>query len=209
MSRGSQVVAVDAWSSPHNQVEFLELRAALLAKRHLDDVASGKDTSYDVFELTMAHADLTYCRALQAQVKQSPNEDRPTLEALANVVSTAYHGSSPHRPALTIPQFALTAIIESLAAFAGTELLSAEDLANLRLAHKDAISVFTRNVDRVVEAFGFTEYELNSVFARSGQTPYDGLLEVAKQSELTDNHFIRPTLLEARSLWKKYSRAKI
>ncbi|OCT53160.1 putative peroxisomal acyl-coenzyme A oxidase 1.2 [Cladophialophora carrionii] len=190
LSQRTQVASVDAWSSPRVQEDFLELRAALLAKRHLDDVAGGRDTSYDVFELTMAHADLTYCRALQAQVKQSPNEDRPALEALANV-------------------FALTAIVENLAAFAGTELLSAEDLANLRLAHKAAISVFAREVERVVEAFGFTEYELNSVFARSSQTPYEGLLEVAKQSELTDNRFIRPTLLEARSLWKKYSRAKI
>ncbi|EXJ63786.1 hypothetical protein A1O7_00121 [Cladophialophora yegresii CBS 114405] len=190
MSQRLQVAGVDAWSSPQVQEGFLELRAALLAKRHLDDVAGGRDTSYDVFELTMAHADLTYCRALQAQVKQSPTEDRPTLEALANV-------------------FALTAIVENLAAFAGTDLLSAEDLANLRLAHKDAISIFAGNVDRVVDALGFTEYELNSVFARSSQTPYEGLLEVAKQSELTDNRFVRPMLLEARSLWKQYRRAKI
>ncbi|KIW96393.1 uncharacterized protein Z519_03462 [Cladophialophora bantiana CBS 173.52] len=190
MSQKLQVAGSDDWFSPPVQEDFLEHRAAVLARRHLGDVARGKDTSYDVFELTMAHADLTYWRGLQAQVKQSAQHDRETMEALANV-------------------FALNAMVEGLAAFAGEEYLSAEHVASLRLAYQHAISDFATHAHALVEAFGFTEYELNSVFAQSGQTPYEGLLDVAKQSELTDNVFIRPTLLRARSLWKKYGRAKI
>lgn len=101
-------------------------------------------------------------------------------------------------------------MIEGLAAFVGHDYLSSNDISNLRRAHETAISRFAgAHVDAVVDALGFTEYELNSVFARSDQTPYEGLLEVAKQSEMTDNTFIRPAMLEARNLWKKYGRAKI
>ncbi|KIW25048.1 uncharacterized protein PV07_10721 [Cladophialophora immunda] len=194
MSQGVQVSSssrADEWFNSEVQGDFLEHRAAVLARRHITDVAAGKDTSYDVFELTMAHADLTYFRGLQAQVKQTAQNDRETMQTLANV-------------------FALNAMIEGLAAFAGESYLSAAHVSGLRAAYQDAIAAFaTAHADAVVAAFGFTEYELNSVFARADQTPYEGLLDVAKQSELTDNVFIRPTLLKARSLWKKYERAKI
>lgn len=88
MSQKAQSRDASSWFDPRLQEDFLEHRAALLAKRHLDDVSRGKDTSYDVFDLTMAHADLTYWRGLRAQVDQGPRNDRETLEALANVVST-------------------------------------------------------------------------------------------------------------------------
>ncbi len=102
-------------------------------------------------------------------------------------------------------------MIEGLVAFVGTDYVSGADVARLRVAHEGAIRTFAAadRVDAVVEALGFTEYELNSVFARSDRDPYEGLLEVARRSELTDNTFIRPTLLEARSLWKKYARSRL
>lgn len=87
MCQRIQIASPDAWLSPDVQEEVLEHRAALLAKRHLDDAGRGKDTSYDVFELTMAHADLIYWRGLQAQINQGPEADKATLEALSNVVS--------------------------------------------------------------------------------------------------------------------------
>ncbi|OAP58010.1 hypothetical protein AYL99_07100 [Fonsecaea erecta] len=191
MAQGvQQIRGVDDWFSAQIQEDFLEHRAAVLARRHIGDVAGGKDTSYDVFELTMAHADLTYWRGLHTQVKQTGKDDREAMEALANV-------------------FALNAMVDGLAAFAGEAYLSADHVASLRAANQLAIATFAKHADTVVHAFGFTEFELNSVFARSSQTPYEGLLEVAQQSELTDNVFVRPTLLRARSLWKKYGRAKI
>lgn len=108
---------------------------------------------------------------------------------------------------LTWRKFSLTTMLEGLVAFAGSDYLSSSDVSSLRFAHDTAISTFAKHVDAVIEAFGFTQYELNSVFAQSDQTPYEGLLKEAKQSELTDNAFIRPTLLQARSLWKKHGRA--
>ena len=87
MSRRLQTAGADAWLSNGVQEDVLEHRVALLARRHLDDVAHEKDTSYDVFVLTMAHADLIYWRALQAQIGQSPDKDRHPLQTLANVVS--------------------------------------------------------------------------------------------------------------------------
>ena len=100
-------------------------------------------------------------------------------------------------------------MVEGLAAFAGEDFLSADDVSFLQIAHKNAISEFASHIDVIVEAFGFTEYEVNSVFARADRTPYEGLLNVAKQSALTDNTSVRPLLLEARNLWKRYGRAKI
>ncbi|KIY00219.1 uncharacterized protein Z520_03904 [Fonsecaea multimorphosa CBS 102226] len=190
MSQTARINRADDWFSAEVQENFLEHRAAVLARRHIADVAGGKDTSYDVFELTMAHADLTYWRGLQAQVKQTGKDDRAAMEALANV-------------------FALNAMVEGLAAFAGEAYLSATQVASLRAAYQDAIAKFASHADTLVAAFGFTEFELGSVFARSSENPYEGLLDVAKQSELTDNTIVRPTLLKARNLWKKYERAKI
>lgn len=76
------------WFILSNQEDFLERSAARLAKRHIDETNRGEDTSYNVRELTMAHADLTFWRALQNQVKQTPEEHKEKVEALANVVST-------------------------------------------------------------------------------------------------------------------------
>ncbi len=89
-----EIASTNAWTEHRIQEDVLELRAAILAERHLSDVAAGKDTSYDVFELTMAHADLTYCRALQAQVEHVAVEHKETLKILTIVVCIA--GSMHH-----------------------------------------------------------------------------------------------------------------
>lgn len=78
---------------PSVQEDLLEHRAALLAKRHISDTNAGRDTSYDVFELTMAHADLVYWRGLQNQAKDIPRDHAPALKALINLVSTTRHFS--------------------------------------------------------------------------------------------------------------------
>lgn len=69
------------------------------------------------------------------------------------------------------------------------------------------ISLFSNHhhVDSFVEALGFTAMELNSAFAGDQTiTPYEALLETARQSELNDNRFIRPAIARARTMWKKY-----
>jgi hypothetical protein len=95
-------------------------------------------------------------------------------------------------------------MLEGLEAFVGGEYLSRQDILSLRTAHRAAIFSFSGHVDSIVDALGFTEAELNSVFALKDKTPYQALWEIAQHSELSDNRFIRPTLLNARNLWKKY-----
>ncbi|KAL4892054.1 hypothetical protein BDV59DRAFT_57060 [Aspergillus ambiguus] len=185
MSQRLRSPTVNMFLSPGVQEEVLERRAAILARRHIADTERGEDTSYDVFQLAMAHADLTYWRGLRARLRDAPKEHVTAIKALVDV-------------------FALTSILESLGAFAGTSYLTGEDISGLKDAHRSCIGSFSGYVQTIVNALGFTESELNSAFAREDQTPYEALLETAQQSELTDNRFIRPTISRARNIWKKY-----
>jgi hypothetical protein len=74
------------WLEPATQEGVLEQRAALLAHRHIEDSAQQKDTSFDVFELAMAHSDLAIWRAFQSQMSQAPERGMEALQALFNVV---------------------------------------------------------------------------------------------------------------------------
>lgn len=78
----------DAWLSLDTQEDILEHRACLLAKRHIDDTSAGHDTSYDVFQLAMAHADLAFWRGLQNRIQNSTCRDVLALKALSHVVSS-------------------------------------------------------------------------------------------------------------------------
>ncbi|GES66337.1 hypothetical protein ATEIFO6365_0013030500 [Aspergillus terreus] len=185
MSQRLGVGTADSFLAPETQEQILEYRAAILARRHILDTEQGKDTSYDVFQLAMSHADLTYWRSLQNKLCEAPREHETAIKTLVDV-------------------FALTSILESLGAFAGTNYLAQEDISSLRDTHRSCIASFSNHVQSIVDALGFTEIELNSAFARESQTPYEALVETARQSEMTDNRFVRPTILQARKLWKKY-----
>jgi acyl-CoA oxidase len=100
-------------------------------------------------------------------------------------------------------------MVEGLAAFAGQAYLSQADVSSLQRAHEAAIARAAPHIDRLVEALGFTEYELDSAFARGDKTPYEALWQTAKESELNDNAFIRPSLLYARNLWRKFPSSKL
>lgn len=200
MARRAKIASIDAWLGLGAQEDFLEHRASVLARRHLHDTTEGRDTSYDVLQLTMAHADLTYWRGLQSQIRHVPSQHKEIITGLANVVRIV---STLKTDGLT-QKFSLTTMLEGLDAFVGSNYLSESDISTLRIAHQTAISSFGQYVDVIVDALGFTESELNSVFARKDQTPYEALWESAKQSELSDNAFIRPILLHARGIWKKH-----
>lgn len=81
------ITGPEAWVDPKLQYETLEHRVAILAWRHLEDTKRGRDTSYDVLELTMAHSDLNYWRGLQAQLEKVPQSAIEAMRALAQVVS--------------------------------------------------------------------------------------------------------------------------
>lgn len=77
-----------SWSQNHIQERTLEFRAALLAQKHIEEAARGKDTSYECLELMMAHSDLSYWRGFKSQLELAPVEGKPALEALFKVVCT-------------------------------------------------------------------------------------------------------------------------
>ncbi|KAL3462504.1 acyl-CoA dehydrogenase/oxidase [Aspergillus heterothallicus] len=145
-----------------------------------DDTEQGIDTSYTVFKLAMAHADLIFWRGLQRRVDTASGE------------------------------LALTTALGGLEVFTGTEFISLGDITGLRDGLRKAIRIFTDHghVSSIVSAWGFTETELNSVFTRDGQTPYEALVETARASEMSDNQFIRAELIRARNLWKEYQQGR-
>lgn len=97
-------------------------------------------------------------------------------------------------------------ILDGLDVFAGTGYLTKADVGNIRQCHRDSIDALDGHVVSFIQALNFSPTELNSVFATRGddQATYKNLWDVARQSSLSDNRFIRPTLLESRQLWKKY-----
>lgn len=76
---------------PETKEGILEYRAAILARRHILDTEQGKDTSYDVFQLAMAHADLTYWRSLQKKLCEAPRGHKVAIKTLVDVVSPIPH----------------------------------------------------------------------------------------------------------------------
>jgi hypothetical protein len=82
------IKSVESWFTVETQLEVMERRAALLARRHIDDTSKGIDTSYSTFDLAMAHADLTYWRGIQGQILQVPEEHSDAFTALGLVAST-------------------------------------------------------------------------------------------------------------------------
>lgn len=82
------LVASEAdWFKPDNQRWVLERRLATLVKNHIDDTNAGKDTSFTVHELTMAHCDFVYWQGFWDVVNRAAGaEFTGQLEALAQVV---------------------------------------------------------------------------------------------------------------------------
>jgi acyl-CoA oxidase len=79
------------WFKPDKQRWVLERRLATLVKNHIDASNAGKDTSFTVHELTMAHCDFVYWQGFWDVVNRAAGaEFVPQLEALAQVVSALH-----------------------------------------------------------------------------------------------------------------------
>jgi hypothetical protein len=87
MTRKLEARSAEFFLNPRNQEDFLEHRTALLARRHISDTRMGRDTSYDVFQLTMAHAHLVYWRGLQSKAKHTPEGHESAVRAVVDLVS--------------------------------------------------------------------------------------------------------------------------
>lgn len=62
---------------------------------------------------------------------------------------------------------------------------------------------------KIVDGFGFTEWELDSVLARQNETPYQALMHGAMSSEMNEMKHLWPMIVEARKLWKGVESAKL
>jgi acyl-CoA oxidase len=148
----------------------------------------------------MAHSDFVYFSSLQDVLAQLSSQDPqptflPTLRSLANVfaLSVLYN---PHHPSLS---FALASSLPST--------ISSTAILALRSAYDIAIADFADNdhAAALVDAWGLTEYELDSALARADKTPYEALWEGAKGSEMSGEKMreVWGVMVNARGVWKE------
>ncbi|KAI2081686.1 hypothetical protein LOZ36_006150 [Ophidiomyces ophidiicola] len=171
------------WFKHGSQQWVLERRLASLVKAHFKATKNGKDTSFTVHELTMAHCDFVYWRGFWSIVdKVSGSEFHPQLEALAQV---AAHKDifAPH----------------SLSELQRNTLLSAYD---------QAIETLAMHSQTIIDAYGFTDFEVDSALARPDMDPYEALWQGAKRSEMNNCRNIWPLIIDARKIWGRVEAEK-
>ena len=179
-----------SWTVRAAQQWALEQRLVNMVRQHMADTAAGLDTSYTTHALTMAHCDYTYFRGLWAVVDSIADQPFAVhMRALAHVFSLAAL-FNPHHPSL-----------------AQALPLPATQLSALRKAYSDALAAFadSGSVAAVIDAYGLTEYEMDSALARSGQTPYEALLAGARASEMSGEKMAHlwPMMVDTRQIWRR------
>jgi acyl-CoA oxidase len=184
------------WFDPKKQTWALEQRLSNLVQQHIEDTDAGRDTSYSTFALTMAHCDFVYFRQLLDIVQRLESEDQPyakAMRATADVFALSTI-QDPHHPSL-----------------AQALPLSLDQQKVLREAYAQALSDYAENhVASIIDAYGLTEYELDSALARADQTPYEALLDGAKKSEMSGagmSH-LWPIMVDTRQTWKRLEEEK-
>jgi len=185
------------WLSPQTQKWALEHRLANMVNQHISDTKSNIDTSYTSHALTMAHSDYVYWRSLQSALSSTTVTSASyslSLQSLATIFTLSIL-FTPHHPSL-----------------AQALPLTAPQLSALRTAYSDAITDMADNhVASVIEAWGLTEYELDSALARSNQDPYEALLDGAKKSEMSGDRMAHmwPLMVETRKLADKIDKERM
>ncbi|KAK5718220.1 hypothetical protein LTR17_015793, partial [Elasticomyces elasticus] len=83
---------------------------------------------------------------------------------------------------------------------------------SLRAAHDAALEdLATNHLTGIIEAYGFTSYEMDSALARADRTPYEALFEEgAKNSEMSGDKMkhLFEMMVDTRQLWKRIEAAK-
>ena len=182
---GLSVAAESDWYRAENQAWVLEKRLAALVQDHVESTRAGKDTSFSSHALTMAHCDLVYWKGLWKAIDKADQDFQEPLKALAQVFSLAMLQTA-HKD--LVPPHALTAAQRKL----------------LRSAYDATIETFaTKHAQVIIDAYGFTEYEMDSALARADQTPYEALLDGAKGSEMNHMQHLWPMMVDTRSIWKQ------
>jgi acyl-CoA oxidase len=181
-----------AWLRQDVQRWALETRLSNLVQAHKQDSEEGRDTSYSSHALTMAHSDFVYWRGFCALLTDL-DEREPSFLAQVHLLHDVFALSilqHPHHPTLahalplsTIQQRALRAAFES----------AVDQLA-------------TNHLSMIIDAYGFTEYEMDSALARTDKSPYEALFEEgAKRSEMSGNgmRHLWPMMVDTRQIWRR------
>ena len=185
------------WYRPEVQRWALEERLIHLVEQHIEDTDAGRDTSYSCHALTMAHGDFVYWKGFRELLdnleKQSPSFIEP-LRSLHDVFALSIL-QTPHHPSL-----------------ASALPLSQSQWKTLRLAKTAAVdNLASKHLDQIIDAYGFTEFELDSALARSDKEPYEALFEEgAMRSEMSGNGMshLWPMMVDTRQLWRKIEEEK-
>lgn len=181
------VASESDWYKPENQCWVLEKRLATMVQDHIESTEAGSDTSFSCHALTMAHCDFVYWKGLREVIEKADQAFQEPLKAIAQAFS------------LSILQAAHKELVPPHA-------LTAAQRKSLRSAHHAVIEKFVAEYAQLfIDAYGFTEYEMDSALARAGQTPYEALLNGAKASEMNNMQHLWPMMVETRSLWKQYA----
>jgi acyl-CoA oxidase len=184
------------WSSKDTQKWALQVRLSNLVRLYIEDTNASRDTSYSSHALTMAHCDLVYWNGLQDVVEgleQKQESYAKSMRSLATVFSLSVL-QDPHHPsqAQALP-------------------LSLDHQSLLREAYRDALADLAVNhVATIIDAYGLTEYEMDSALAKSDQTPYEALLDGAKKSEMSGagmSHLWH-MMVDTRNTWAKLQQEK-
>jgi acyl-CoA oxidase len=185
------ITSPEGWFTTEWQQYALEERLVSLFQNYLEDTEADKDTSYTSHALTMAHCDLVYWRRLQdiiSSLEKRGEHFTTPMKSLVSVFSLSII-QDPHHPSL-----------------AQALHLSREQQRFLRTAYDEALNDFAAShVATIINAYGLTEYELDSALAKADQSPYEALLEGAKRSEMSGLQMshLWPLMVETRQLRKK------
>ncbi|KIW94371.1 uncharacterized protein Z519_04347 [Cladophialophora bantiana CBS 173.52] len=169
---------------------ILEQQVAILVQQHMEDTKAGRDTSYACHALTMAHGDFIYWKGFWEAVDNIPSGElyKESMVVLAQLFSLSIMTSAHivQCPLLT---------------------LTAAHRASLRLAYDAVIvEVAEKHAQNVINAYGFTEFELDSALARSDQSPYEALLDGAQKSEMNHMQHLWLMMVDTRKMWKQAQR---
>ena len=207
---GSDLTTPEAWLKSSVQSHAMSTRLAQLVRQHISDTESGIDTSYSSHALTMAHGDFVYFSSLQDLLDRLEKQlSKPAfLDAIKKMSNVFALGVlyQPHHPSLSY------ALASSLPADSSVAAISA-----LKTAYDNTLKDFADSAaaEQLVDAWGLTEYELDSALARTDKTPYEALWEGAKNSEMSGDGLkdMRPFMVETRNTWRdveeQKSRAKL
>lgn len=180
----------------------------------MDATNLGKDTSFTVHELTMAHCDFVYWRGFWEVIRRSSGSDfYKQLEALAQVVRLIFSPSTTYRiiyiyKYLTIRQFSLSILQTAHKEIYAPYSLNEQQRRSLSSAYDEAIDNLSRLSQSIISAYGFTDFEMDSALARPDMDPYEALLHGAKSSEMNNLRELWPAVVDARKIWGRLEEEK-